>query len=101
MQLDEVGVVEFIRHLSQLLSHLNAGHICALLQFPDWLSDMVLHLIQNRQYLETSAISFGITLYDMENKVFNSVIGSPNRYFSFCCCVIAFSLLCCTILVSL
>ena len=101
VQLDEVGVVEFIRHLNQLLSHLKAGNICAFLRFPDWLSDMVLHLIQNRQYLETSAISFGITLYDMENKVFNSVIGSPNRYFSVCCSIIASSLLCCTTLVSL
>ena len=65
MQSDEVGVVEFSRHLNQLLSHLNAGNICALLRFPDWLSDVVLHLIQNRQYLETSAISFGITLYNI------------------------------------
>ena len=101
VQWDEVGVVEFSRHLNQLLSHLNAGNICALLRFPDWLSDMVLHLIQNRQYLKTSAISFGITLYDMENKVLFSMIGSPNCYFSFCCCIIASSLLCCTTLVSL
>ena len=101
VQLDEVGVVEFSRHLNQLLSHLSAGNICDLLRFSDWLSDMVLHLIQNRKYLETSAISFGITLYDMENKVFNSMIGSPSFYLSFCCCMIASSLICCTTLVSL